>query len=191
MGYRFSKSSHSWTPGSFPTGPVLLPGYSYPSPYWQPQPQIIAVASPPTVIQVPVPVPYPVPVPTPVPTPVQISVPSPVVPASMTPPPAIHVVSSPSVQVHSPRHGHVVMQPQDPTPREPPGHRPPSPQQQRFVQVDVDNCGGAAHSSSLLFHPQHQGHHSPLVIYNFLTPLHTPLNQQAQLPEPHPGPARQ
>jgi hypothetical protein len=184
MGFRFSKSPHSWTPGSFPTGPMLFLGHPCPPPHWHAQPQVIAVASPPTVIQVPVQVPVLVP------TPVQVSVPSPVVPAPVfaTAPPAAYAVPSPHVQMPSPRPVVIQAQVTTPTPPPPPPvHRPPSPHPQQFVHVN-DNWGGAGHHPCP---PQHQGPHSSLFTVNILTPLNTPLNQQAHLPEFHPGYTRQ
>ncbi|KAI0270457.1 hypothetical protein BC834DRAFT_515484 [Gloeopeniophorella convolvens] len=122
---RWSKPSHTWTPGSFPGAvypaytvttpavwqaypvtPMLAPSYS-PSPWFAPVP-----------FQVPVQTPMMVPTPIPVPTPV--AVPSPIVPSPIVPSPVIR--SSPNAYA---RHHQYISSPsRRPRPRSP----PPEPQ---------------------------------------------------------------
>ncbi|KAH9061859.1 hypothetical protein EDB87DRAFT_380917 [Lactarius vividus] len=192
MGFFGSKHSPSWTPGSFPTGPmpVMVPaGYPYhssSSAVWQPQPLMMAYPYPqsPMVVQVPAPVPVQVPVQ--VQVPVHVPVPTPVAVSqqpAFTPGTTFTVLQhTPATNtlhlemVPSPRVTHAIPPAPAPSPNPPPA--PPARhqwQQQQPLQVYSV--------------PSQQQHGSPPITINFFA---TP--QQGQTPLPlgatTPGPVR-
>jgi hypothetical protein len=166
MGFRcFSKSSHSWTPGSFPPPqamPIMYPGYAYS--YMQAQP--FAVASPVQIIPVPVPVQIPTPVPVPVP------VPSPVMQSYAIAQPTTYGLAQPPAHVPSP----IV------PPRALPDRRPYTPQPPQAPLGNGDSRSGAGYTTPHFVSSYHQAQASPHVLnVNVYT---TPQPPPAQLPGP-------
>ncbi len=195
-----SKHTPSWTPGSFPAGPmqVMVPGYpGYPyssSAVWQPQP---FMAYPPSPMIIPVQVPVPVHVPVQVPVPVHVPVPTPVAISSpaLTPGPTFTLVQpTPSTNtlllempvVPSPRITHAIPPAPPPapllyhSPRPPPPPPPHAPDQWNLSQLQQSQVFSVT--------PQQQQHGSPQFTFNLN--LTTPLQGQTLLPPGStPGPA--